>query len=175
MKPVQSHHRHGNALVVAIILVAIILAFAIAVVSAERGEAIGEKRQDADLPIRTLDCLLKPVAIWASEGITAWSKANDGKLPSNAEAIKIIAGLGARPTIEQASNFTAVPVYRRMGEKNYELVLSSAELNAGAHLAFPFAADGRSLAPLSDNNFLQSTEEERDALAAEPGAGSVPR
>ncbi|MBC01947.1 MAG: hypothetical protein CMJ34_01405 [Phycisphaerae bacterium] len=174
MKPVQSNHRRGNALIVAIVLVAIILAAAIAVVAAERGGAIGQKRQDANMPIRTLDSLLRPVADWAAAGITTWSEANDGRIPSNAEGAKIIAALEGRPPIEQAANFTANPVYRRMGEKNYEIVMSSAELNSGAHLAFPYAADGRSLAPVGDNNFLQSTEEERDALISEPGAGTVP-
>ncbi len=174
MNSVQILHRRGNALVVAVVLVAIILAFAIAVVSAERGGAISERRQDADMSITTLDSLLRPVADWASAGITAWSQANDGRLPTDSEGVAIIAGLGKRPSIEQASNFTAVPVYRRMGEKNYELVLASAELDAGAHLAYPYAADGRSLAPVGDNNFLQSTEEERDALATDPGVGTVP-
>ena len=80
MKPVPSHHRRGNALVVAIVLVAIILAAAIAVVSAERGGAISQKRQDSNMPIRTLDSLLRPVADWASRGITKWSQANDGRI-----------------------------------------------------------------------------------------------
>ena len=174
MKQVPSHHRRGNALIVAIVLVAIILAAAIAVVAAERGGAIEQKRQDANMPIRTLDSLFVPVADWASASITAWSKANGGKLPSNAEGAKIMAGLKNPPQIEQAANFTAKPVYRRMGEKNYEIVISSAAINAGAHLAFPYAANGQSLAPVANNNFLQATEEERDALIAEPGAGTVP-
>ena len=173
MKPAQTHRR-GNALIVAIVLVAIILAAAIAVVAAERGGAIEQKRQDANMPIQTLDSLFAPVAQWASAGITAWSEANDGKIPSNAEGTKIIAGLKNPPNIEQAANFTAKPVYRRMGEKNYEIVISSASINSGAHLAFPYAADGRSLAPLADNNFLQATEEERDGLISKPGAGTVP-
>lgn len=174
MKSVPSQHRRGNALIVAIVLVAIILAAAIAVVAAERGGAIEEKRQNANMPIRTLDSLFAPVAQWASNAITAWSRDNGGKLPSDAEGAKIIAELKNPPNIEQAANYTAKPVYRRMGEKSYEIVISSATINAGAHLAFPYAVNGKSLAPVADNNFLQSTEVERDALIAEPGAGTVP-
>ncbi|MEC8320084.1 MAG: hypothetical protein VX012_01650 [Planctomycetota bacterium] len=167
--------RRGNAIIVVVILVAIVVAAAVAIVVAERGSAIEQRAQDSNLPIRSLDSLLRPVAEWASAGITGWSKANDGKLPSNEEGNKLIAGLGDRPVVEQASNFTANPVYRRMGEKNYEIVVASADLDAGAHLAYPFAADGRSLAPVADANFLEANEEERDGLVATPGAGTDPR
>lgn len=175
MTPVAPHRRRGNAVIVIVILVAIVGAAAIAIIVGERGAAIQQDRYDPNMPIRTLDTLLRPVAEWAAAGIVDETKNDGGKLPDDAEGAKIIAGMKDRPAIEGAANFTATPVYRRMGDKNFEIVLASAELDGSAHLVYPFTADGRLLAPVADNVFLQSTEVERDGLVAEPGAGTTPR
>ena len=116
--------------------------------------------------------LLRPVAQQAAAGIVDETKNAGGKLPAPA---RVIAAMKDRPAIEGAANFTATPVYRRMSDKNFEIVLASAELDGSAHLVYPFTADGRLLAPVADNVFLQSTEVERDGLVAEPGAGTTPR
>ena len=175
MNSVVSPIRRGNAFIVIIILIAIVVAAGIAVVVAERGAAIEERRSDPNMPIQTLDTLLQPVAEWAAAAVTEWTGANEGKLPSNSEGADLIKGLKNRPPIVGAANFSAIPVYRRMDPTHFEIVLASAELDGSAHLAYPFTADGRLLAPVPDNVFLQSSEQERDGLVADPGDGTDPR
>ena len=175
MNSVVSPIRRGNAFVVIIILIAIVVAAGIAVVVAERGAAMEERRSDPNMPIRTLDTLLQPVAEWAAAAVTEWSGANGGKLPSNTEGAGIIKDLKNRPPIVGAANFTTTPVYRLMDPTHFEIVLASAQLDGSAHLAYPFTADGRLLAPVPDNVFLNSSEQERDGLLADPGEGTDPR
>jgi hypothetical protein len=167
-------HR-GNAAIVIVLVLGTVLAVGIAVMFAVRGSAIETRRQNADVTPTQLDSMLQPVATWAAMGITKWSGEHDGSLPTNDEGKAIIAGLGAPPAIEQASGFSATPVYRRMGEDIFEIVIATAELDGSAHLVYPFTAKGRLLAPVADNIFLNEDEQETDALEATPGADTTPR
>ena len=167
-------HR-GNAAIVIVLVLGTVLAVGIAVMFAVRGSAIETRRQNATVTPTQLDSLLQPVATWAAIGITKWTSEHDGALPTNDEGKAIIAGLGAPPTIEQASGFTATPVYRRMGKDIFEIVVATAELDCSAHLVYPFTSNGRLLAPVADNIFLNEDQQETDALEATPGADTTPR
>ena len=171
----MNHPRRGNAIIVLVIVLGTALAVGLAMMFAIRGSAIETRRQNADATPTQLDSMLQPVATWAAMGITKWSNEHDGSLPSNAEGKAIIADLGAPPAIEQASGFTATPVYRRMGKDIFEIVVATAELDGSAHLVYPFTSNGRLLAPVADNIFLNEDEQETDALEATPGADTTPR
>jgi hypothetical protein len=171
----MNHSRRGNAIIVLVLVLGTALAVGLAVMFAIRGSAIETRRQNADATPTQLDSMLQPVATWAAMGITKWSSEHDGSLPSNAEGKAIIAGLGAPPAVEQASGFTAKPVYRLMGNDVFEIVVATAELDGSAHLVYPFTAKGRLLAPVADNIFLNEDQQETDALESTPGADTTPR
>ncbi len=167
--------RSGNALLIVIIVVSTVAATTVAVVLSLRGAAIETKRDNATASSIQLDTMLQPVAEWAASAITTWSTANKGALPSDAEGRTLIAGLENPPDIEGAANFKATPVYRRMGDKNFEIVVSTADLDGSAHLVYPFTADGRLLAPVEDNIFLQANPQRTDPLQTVPSDGTTPR
>ena len=173
--PSMSRHRRGNAAIVIVLLLGTVCAVGLAIMFAVRGSAIETRRNNADATPTQLDSLLQPVAAWAAAGITKWTSENDGKLPSNAEGKTIIAGLDDPPVVEQATGFKATPVYRRMGDGEFEIVVATAELDGSAHLVYPFTSNGRLLSPVDDNIFLNEDEQERDGLEATPGAGTTPR
>jgi hypothetical protein len=171
----MNHPRRGNAIIVLVIVLGTALAVGLAMMFAIRGSAIERRRQNADATPTQLDSLLQPVATWAAIGITKWTSEHDGTLPTNAEGKTIIADLGAPPAIEQASGFTATPVYRRMGKDIFEIVVATAELDGSAHLVYPFTSNGRLLAPVADNIFLNEDQQETDGLEATPDADTTPR
>lgn len=171
----MNRHRRGNAVIVLVLVLGTILAVGLAVMFAIRGSAIETRRQNADASPTQLDSMLQPVAAWAAVGITKWTSEHGGTLPTDAEGKSIIAGLDDPPVIEQASGFKATPVYRRMGADVFEIVVATAELDGTAHLVYPFTSNGRLLAPVADNIFLNEREQETDGLEATPGADTTPR
>ncbi len=171
----MTRHPRGNAVIVILLLLGTVLAVGLAVMFAVRGSAIQTRRNNADATPTQLDSMLQPVAAWAAAGITKWTSEHDGTLPTTAEGRSIIAGLTDPPAIEQASGFTAKPVYRRMGADVFEIVVATAELDGSAHLVYPFTSNGRLLAPVADNIFLNEREQESDSLEATPGADTTPR
>ena len=167
--------RRGNAVIVLVLVLGTALAVGLAVMFAVRGSAIETRRENASADPTRLDSMLQPVATWAAIGITKWTSEHEGTLPTDAEGATIIAGLDDPPTIEQASGFTAKPVYRRMGKDTFEIVVATADLDGSAHLVYPFTSNGRLLAPVADNIFLNEDQQETDALEATPGADTTPR
>ena len=171
----MNRQRRGNAAIVLVLVLGTALAVGLAVMFAVRGSAIETRRNNADASPTRLDSMLQPVAAWAAAGITKWTSEHDGTLPTDAEGTAIIGGLTDPPAIEQASGFTATPVYRRMGADVFEIVVATAELDGSAHLVYPFTSNGRLLAPVADNIFLNEDEQESDSLEATPGADTTPR
>ena len=167
--------RTGNALLIIIVVGSTVAATSLAVILSLRGAAIETKPNNATASTVQLDTMLQPAAEWAASAITTWSTANKGALPGDAEGRTLIAGLKNPPDIEGAANFKATPVYRRMGDKNFEIVVSTADLDGSAHLVYPFTADGRLLAPVEDNIFLQANPQRTDPLQTEPSDGTTPR
>ena len=167
--------RSGNVLLIVIIVFSTVAAATVAVVLSLRGAAIETKRDNATASSARLDTMLQPVSEWAASAITTWSTANEGALPSDAEGKSLIAGLKSPPDIEGAADFKATPVYRKMGDKNFEIVVSTADLDGSAHLVYPFTAAGRLLAPVEDNIFLQADPQRTDPLETEASDGTTPR
>ena len=122
--------RTGNALLIIIVVGSTVAATSLAVILSLRGAAIETKPNNATASTVQLDTMLQPAAEWAASAITTWSTANKGALPGDAEGRTLIAGLKNPPDIEGAANFKATPVYRRMGDKNFEIVVSTADLDA---------------------------------------------
>lgn len=170
-----SRPRTGNAAVVIILVLGIVIAMTVAVFLGVRGAAIETTAQNASTSGAQRDSLLEPVATWAATGIVTWTGAHDGELPDDQQGAQVIADLTNPPIIEQESGYKASPVYRRLGKDLFEIVVTTADLGGSAHLSYPFTAEGRLLASVPDNVFLQSTQEERAPLEATPGDGTTPR
>lgn len=166
MKPLA---RRGNATIIAIIAVVIVLAAAIgiALVVADGARETAANNRGAT-PLQR-DTLLQPIAMWAAMTITEHAAKNDGALPDNAAGNELISKAADKPEVEAADEFTATPVYRKLSATTFEIVLPTSELGGTAYLAFPFTADGKSLAPVPDNALLQETQRVADPLQAPGG------
>ena len=167
--PSDARSRRGNAVIVLIVLLATVIGAGLAVAVTFMDGATETMTSNSRSTGVQTDSLLQPVANWAAAGITGWSKSNDGKLPADADGNALIATLGDRPPIEQASGFTAKPVYRRVTAKNFEIVLPTSELGGTAHYTYAYTADGRLLTAVPDNVFLFENQQEKDSLKAQPG------
>ena len=167
--PSTFHPRRGNAVIVLVVLLATVIGTALAVALTFSDGAKETMASNSRSTGVQTDSLLLPVANWAGAAITGWSKSNDGKLPADADGNALIATLTDRPPIEQASGFTAKPVYRRVTAKNFEIVLPTSELGGTAHYTYAYTADGRLLTALPDHIFLFENQQEQDSLKAQPG------
>ncbi len=166
--------RRGNALIVTIIVVAMVIAAGIAfflVWGDGMVETIENKTSSTELQ---RDSILQPVAMWAAQPITKYASEHDGALPDNTNGNKLIAEYAktdGRPEVEGADDFTVTPIYRRMSKGNFEIVLPTSEIGGKAHLVFPFTAAGESLAAAPDSVFASETDRVRDPLEEEPSPG----
>lgn len=167
--PSTFNPRRGNAVIVLVVLLATVIGTALAVALTFSDGAKETMASNSRGNAVQRDSLLQPVANWAAAGITGWSKSNDGRLPTDADGNALIATLTDRPPIEQASGFTAKPVYRRVTAKNFEIVLPTSELGGTAHYTYAYTADGRLLTAVPDHVFLFENQQEQDSLKAQPG------
>ncbi|MAH67401.1 MAG: hypothetical protein CMJ27_13670 [Phycisphaerae bacterium] len=161
--------RRGNAVIVLVVLLATVIGAGLAVALTFMDGAKETMASNSRSTGVQTDSLLQPVANWAAAAITGWSKSNDGRLPADADGNALIATLTDRPPIEQASGFTAKPVYRRVTAKNFEIVLPTSELGGTAHYTYAYTADGRLLTAVPDHVFLFENQQEQDSLKAQPG------
>ena len=67
------------------------------------------------------------------------------------------------------------PLLDELRRRGCEIVVSTADLDGSAHLVYPFTADGRLLAPVEDNIFLQADPQRSDPLQTDPSDGTTPR
>ncbi len=166
-----SHPHRGNAAIVLVVVLAALIASAVAIaLTVEDGDAETNAINSGMTSVQ-MDSVLQPVANWAAAGITEWAKSHDGTLPADAEGNSLVKGFENRPIIEQATGFTATPVYRRVTAKNFEIVLPTAELGGTAHYTYAFTSDGRILTAVPDHVFLFENPQEKDSLKAQPSLG----
>ena len=163
--------RRGNAAIIAIIALVILLAAGIGVGLVINDGAQETAANKSNSTALQRDTLLQPIAMWAAATITEYAKANDGTLPGNSQGNDLITKATGQPEVEAADNFTATPVYRKLSVTTFEIVLPTSELGGTAHLVYPFTAEGKSLAPVPDNAFLQETDRVHDSLEEEPTPG----
>ena len=163
--------RRGNAIVLIIIVLALVLAagigIALVVVDGKKEDTLNATHATA----LQRDALLQPIAMWAARAIT--TSASDG-LPDNVAGNALIANAPDKPVVEEANDFTATPVYRKLSATLFQIVLPTSELGGSAHLAYPFNANGDALAPVPGNVFLQESDNVHDPLEEEasPGVGN---
>ena len=163
--------RRGNAAIVLVVVLATVIASALAIALTVRDGDNETSTINASMTPVQMDSVLQPVANWAAVGITDWAKAHDGALPNNANGNALVKGLKNQPIIEQATGFTATPIYRRVTAKNFEIVLPTAEVGGTAHYTYAFTADGRLLTAVPDHVFLSEDQQEQDSLKAQPSLG----
>jgi hypothetical protein len=166
--------RRGNALVVTIILVAIVLAAGIALMLVWTDGMVETIENTTSSTSVQRDSILEPVAMWAAQPITKYASEHDGALPDNDQGKALIAAWAksdGRPEIEGANDFTVTPIYRRTGKGNFDIILPTSEIGGKAHLTFPFTAKGESLAAVPNNVFLSEKERARNPLEEEPSPG----
>lgn len=163
--------RRGNAIVLVVIVLALLVATCIGLFLVIADGAKEDTLNATNETALQRDSLLQPIAMWAARTIT--TSGSDG-LPSNAAGNALLAKATDTPVVEAANDFTATPIYRRLSATTFEIVLPTSELGGTAHLAYPFNANGDALAPVPDNAFLEETDRVNDPLEEEasPGVGN---
>ena len=165
--------RRGNAFVVTIIVVAVVIAAGVALLLVWADGMAETVEQSENSTALQRDTILQPIAMWAARPITKYASEHDGALPDNTQGKDLIAAWAkaGRPEVEGANDFTVTPIYRRVGKGNFEIILPTSEIGGKAHLIFPFTAKGESLAAVPNNVFLSETDRVHDSLEEEPSPG----